>query len=134
MKEFRSQDKLGKQNFQENIKKVFEPLTDTIKNTFEDLKNTMLLTSKENNKELENLNDKLLEIMNDRGIRATYLSSPPSKINNLEHTSQYKLLENPNSKRLNELLINGTIPIPLYNNFLTFRDKNKKFELQEDLL
>ena len=33
VEEVRLQDKLGKQNFRENIKKVFEPVTDTIKNT-----------------------------------------------------------------------------------------------------
>ena len=31
------QEKLGKQNFLENMKKVFEPVTDTIKNTSENL-------------------------------------------------------------------------------------------------
>ena len=31
------QEKLGKQNFHENMKKVFEPVTDTIKNTSENL-------------------------------------------------------------------------------------------------
>ena len=50
------------------MKKVLEPLTDTIKNTSEDLTKNMMLTSKENNKALENLHNKLLEIMNDRGI------------------------------------------------------------------
>ena len=35
--EVRLQDKLGKQNFHENIKKLYEPLTDTIKNTSENL-------------------------------------------------------------------------------------------------
>ena len=36
--------------------------------------------------------------------------------------------------RLNNLLINKTIPVPLYNNLLTFRNTDKKFELQGDLL
>ena len=31
------EDKLGKQNFHENTKELFEPLTDTIKNTSENL-------------------------------------------------------------------------------------------------
>ena len=39
--ELKLQDKLGKKNFHENIKKVFEPFTDTIKNTSENLTKTM---------------------------------------------------------------------------------------------
>ena len=38
MKDLRLQDKLGKQNFHEDVKKVFETVTDTIKNTSEDVK------------------------------------------------------------------------------------------------
>ena len=34
----RLQDKLGEQNFHEVMKKLYEPLTDTIKNTSEKLK------------------------------------------------------------------------------------------------
>ena len=47
------QDKLGKQNFHEKIKKVFEPVTDTIKNGSEDLTKIVMLASKGNNKALE---------------------------------------------------------------------------------
>ena len=36
--EKRLQDKLGKQNVHENMKKVFEPVFDTIKNTSEKIK------------------------------------------------------------------------------------------------
>ena len=75
MEEVRLQDKLGKQNFHANTKKLFEPVTDTIKNTSENITKTMMLTSKENKKALENVNDKLLEIMNDRGIIASYFLS-----------------------------------------------------------
>ena len=90
VRELRLQDHLGKQNFHENIKKVFEPVTVTTESTSEDLTKTMMLTSEENNKVLENLNDKRLEIMMDRGILASNLMSPSSKITNPEHTSQYK--------------------------------------------
>ena len=48
----------------------------------------MTETSIKNNKTLENLNSKILEILNDWGIIASYLLSPLSKINRLEHTSQ----------------------------------------------
>ena len=36
VKAVRLQDKLGEQNFHENMKKVFKPVTDTIKKTSED--------------------------------------------------------------------------------------------------
>ena len=51
----------------------------------------MMETSIKNNNALENLNDKLLEISNDRGIIASCLFSPLSKIIRPEHTSQFKL-------------------------------------------
>ena len=53
------------------MKNIYEPLTDTIKNTSEVITKTMILTSKENNKIIANINDKLLENMNDRGKLAT---------------------------------------------------------------
>ena len=81
VEELRLQDKLGKPNFHENMKKVFEPFIDTTKDTSRDITKTMMETSIENSKTLKNLNDKN-EIMNDRGIMASYLSSPLSKINN----------------------------------------------------
>ena len=78
------QTKLGKQDFQVFLKNVSEPVTDTIKNTADVLTNTMMLISKENNEALESLNNKLLEILNDRSIIQPYLISPPSKISNSE--------------------------------------------------
>ena len=83
----RLQYKLGKQNFHDNVKNVFEPVTDTIKNSSEDFTKTMMLTSKENNKALENSNNKLLQIMNERGILASFSLTPSSKISNPEITS-----------------------------------------------
>ena len=80
------------------------------------------------------MNNNLLEIMNDRGILATYLMSPLSRITNPENASQFKLVKDPSSNRVNDLKINKTIPITLCGNMLTFRDKNKQFELKGDLL
>ena len=134
VKTVRLQDKLGEQNFHENIKKVFEPVTKTIENTSQDITKTITETSLKNNEAIENLNNKLLEIMNDRGILATYLMSPLSKITNPENTTQFKLIKDSTSNRVNDLKINNSIPITLYNNLLTFRDTNKQFELKGDLL
>ena len=128
------QDKLGKQNFHEDMKKVFEPITKTLENTSENLTKTITESSIKNNQAIENLNSKLLEIMNDRGILATYLMSSLSKITNPENTSQFKLIKDHNSNRVNDLLMKNKIPITLYGNMLTFRDTNKQFELKGDLL
>ena len=134
VKVVRLQEKLGKQNFHEDMKKVFEPVTKSLENTSENLTKAITESSKENNLALEKLNNKLLEIMNDRGMLATYLMSPLSKITNPENTSQFKLVKDPSSNRVNDLNINNSIPITLYSNLLTFRDTGKEFELKGDLL
>ena len=72
--------------------------------------------------------------MNDRGIIASYLMSPLSKIANPEITTQFKLVKDSNSNRVNYLKINKTKPITLYNNMLTFHDTGKEFELKGELL
>ena len=95
---------------------------------------TITESSIKNNKALENLNNKLLEITNDRGILASYLMSPLSKSTNLEKTSQYKIAKDSTSNRVNDLLIHNSIPITLRDNLLTFRDTGKLFELNGDLL
>ena len=128
------QDKLGKQNFHEDMKKVFEPVTKSLENTSENLTKAITETSIKNNLPIENMNNNLLEIMNDRGILATYLMSPLSRITNPENSSQFKLVKDPSSNRVNDLKINKTIPITLYGNMLTFRDTNKQFELKGDFL
>ena len=83
-------DKLGEQSFHEDMKKVFEPVTKSLKSTSENITNAITDSSIKNNQAIENVNNKLLEIMNDRGILATYLMSPLSKITNPEISSQFK--------------------------------------------
>ena len=126
VKAVRLQDKLGKQNFHEDMKKVFEPITKSLENTSHDITKTITETSNKNNQAIENLNNKLLEIMNDRGILATYLMSPLSKITNPENTSQFKLVKDSSSNRVNDLKMHNSIPITLYGIMLTFRDTNKQ--------
>ena len=128
------QDKLGKQNFHEDMRKVFEPVTKSLENTSENLTKAITETSIKNNQAIENIKNILLEIMNDRGILATYLMSPLSRITNPENASQFKLVKDPSSNRVNDLKINKTIPITLYGSMLSFRDTNKQFELKGDLL
>ena len=134
VKVVRLQDKLGKQNFHEDMKKVFEPVTKSLENTSENLTKAITESSTKNSQAIENLNNKLLEIMIDRGILASYFMSPLSKITDPENTSQFKLVKDSNSNRVNDLKIHKTIPITLYGNMLTFRDTNKQIELKGDLL
>ena len=56
--------------------------------------------------------------MNDRGLLASYLLSPLSKITNPENTTQFKLVKDHNSDRVNASLIKNKIPITLFNNML----------------
>ena len=93
-----------------------------------------MLTSKKNNRTIEKSNDKLLELMNDRGKIESYLLSPLPKITNPQKTSQYKLVKGSNSNRVNDLSIHISIQITLYNNLLKFRESGKEFELIGDLL
>ena len=105
VEELRLQNKLGEQNFHENSKQIYEPLTDMIEDISQDITKTMTETSIYNNKTLDILKDKLLEILNDGGVLASFLLSPLSKITNPEHTRQIKIETYPSSNRVNDLLI-----------------------------
>ena len=94
----------------------------------------MVENSIENNKAIENLNNKLLEIMNDGGIIDSQLLYPLSKNTNPENTREFKLLKDYNSNRFIDLLIHISVPITLHDNLLTYRDTNKQFELKKDFL
>ena len=83
---------LGEQNFHQDMKNVFEPVSKSLKDVSEEVTKTMTENSIENNQVLENFNDKLLEIIYDRGIRASYLLSPLSEITNPDKTSQLNLV------------------------------------------
>ena len=48
--EIRLQDKVGEQNYHQDRKKLHEPMTDAIKNTFQDITKTTTETSIKNNK------------------------------------------------------------------------------------
>ena len=130
----RLQDKLGRQNFHEDMKKVIKPITKSLKDVSQEVTKTKTDTSNNKNKALENLNNKLLETMNDRVIVASYLMSPLSTIIVRENYTQFELLKGPNSNRVNDMLIHNTIPITLHDNLLPFRDIGKELELKGDLL
>ena len=134
VKELHLQDKLGQQNFRQNIKNVFEPGSDKIYKTSEDFRKTKMLASKGNNKVKKNFNGKFSEKKTDRGILASYLLCPLSRIINLEHTSQFNLLKDSDPNRFNALLIKKTTPVTLYDNSLIFHGTDKTFELPGVLL
>ena len=63
--------------------------------------------------------------MNDSVTLASYLLSPSSKFTNPEHTSQFKLIRDPYSNRINDFMKNETILIALYIHLLTLQDTDK---------
>ena len=95
MKALRLQGNLEKQKFQEDMKKAFEPVTETIKYVSEDVTKSITETSVENNEALSNLNVKLLKILKDKFKLASYLLSLLNKITIPENTSQFKLVKDP---------------------------------------
>ena len=95
VKAVKLQDKLGKQNFHENIKKLYEPLTDTIKDVSENITKTLTENSNNNNKAIENLNEKILELMKDSGLIAPYLASSLVNVFKPVNKSQFRLKKRP---------------------------------------
>ena len=132
--EVRLQDRLGVQNYHEDSKKLFKPMTDAIKNTSDSITKTLTENSINNNKAIENLNEKILELMDEKGMIAPYLVSSLSNVFNLENKSQFRLRKDPNSTKINDFLIHRGIPVTLFSNMIIFRDSNKSFKLEGDLL
>ena len=132
--EVRLQDRLGEQNYHEDSKKLFKPMTDVIKSTSENITKTLTENSINNNKAIENLNEKILELMDEKGMIAPYLVSSLSNVFNLENKSQFRLRKDPNSTKINDFLIHRGIPVTLFSNMITFGDSNKSFRLEGDLL
>ena len=134
VQEVRLQDKLGEQNYHEDAKKLFKPMTDEIKNTSEKITRTLTENSINNNKAIENLNEKILELMNNNGLIAPYLASSLVNLFKPENRSQFRLKKDLNSTKMNDFKINKGIPVTLVSNMLIFRDSNKSFKLEGDLL
>ena len=72
--------------------------------------------------------------MKDKGILPSFFLSPLSKITNPENNSQFKLVIDFDSIRVNDLSTSKTKPVTPYNNLLTFRDTDKKFEVEGEIL
>ena len=130
VKTVRLQNKLGKQNFREDLEELYEPVTKTIKNVSENISKTLTESSINNNKAIENLNEKVLESMNDKGLIDSSILEVIK-----DSKGQFRLIKDPNSTKTNDFLINEKVPVTIFNNMLTFRNNNKKvFKLEGDLL
>ena len=130
----RLQDKLGKQNVHQNMEEVFEPLTDTLKKTSENITKTITEFCINNIKAISDLNEKVLELIYDNGIIAHYLTTSLVEVFKKDNKSQFRLRKDPNSTKINDFLIHGTIPVTIFSNMITFRDSKKTFKLEGDLL
>ena len=120
--EVRLQDKPGEQNFPQDKKKLFEPMTDAIKTACEILTKTIAETSIKNHKTIEYINEKVLELINDKGMIAPYLASSLVNLSGHEIKNQFRFKKDVDSTEMNIFLIIGGIPVTLYSNMLTFRD------------
>ena len=129
VQEIRLQNKLGDQNYHEDIKKFFKPMTDEIKNTSENITKTITENSINNNKAIENLNEKVLESMNDKGL----IDSSLIEVIKSDNKGQFRLTKDPNSTKPNDFLINEKVPVTIFSNMLTFRDTKKVFKIEGDL-
>ena len=134
VEEVHSQEKIGEHKFYENTRKIFEPLADLIKINSEKLTKTITQNSIKNNKALENLKEKALEWVNDKGVIAPYLASSLVFFYTPENKSQFKFIEDPISIMMNDFWINTSIPITPYSKMLTFRDIKKSYNLDGPLL
>ena len=89
------QNKLGDQNYHEDINKFFKPMTDELKNTSEKITRTLTENSINNNKAIENLNKKILELMDEKGMIASYLASSLVEVFKKDNKSQFRLRKDP---------------------------------------
>ena len=87
----RLQEKLGKQDFEEDLTKSLEPFSNTIKNTSGNISKTIMETSNKNNKANSDLNETALDLMNDKGMIAPYLGCSLVNLFKIENKSHSKL-------------------------------------------
>ena len=72
--------------------------------------------------------------MDEKGLIAPYLTSSLVSLFKPENKSQFRLRKDLNSTKINDFIINGGIPVTIFSNMITFRDSNKVFKLDGDLL
>ena len=129
VKVVRLQNKLGEQNFHEDMKKVFEPVTKSLEKTSDNISKTITENSINNTKAISDLNEKVLESMNDKGL----IDSSILEVIIPANKGQFRLTKDPDSTKRNDFFINENVPVTIFNKMLTFRDTNKVFKLEGDL-
>ena len=72
-----------------------------MRNTSENVIKTLTENSINNNKTIENLNEKILQLMNEKGLIAPYLSSFLVNLFKPENKSQFRLRKDTNSTKMN---------------------------------
>ena len=72
--------------------------------------------------------------MDEKGMIASYLASSLVEVFKKDNKSQFRLRKDPDSTKLNDFLIHGKIPVTIFSNMITFRDTDKTFKLEGDLL
>ena len=77
---------------------------------------------------------KKLELMNDKSMIVPYLAFSLVNLFKTENKSQFRLKKGPKSTKMNDFSINEGIPVTLFSIMLIFRDGNKSFQLDGDLL
>ena len=65
---------------------------------------------------------------------APYLATSLVNLFKIENKSQFRLGKDVNSTKMNNFLIHGNIPVSLHSNTITFRDSNKSFRQEGELL
>ena len=116
------------------MEKVFEPITRSIEKTSENITKSLTETSINNNKAIENLNENILELLDEKSLIAPYLTSSLVNVFKPENKSQFRLKKDLNSTKINDFTMNGCIPVTIFSNMITFRDSKKVFKLDGDLL
>ena len=72
--------------------------------------------------------------MNHKGLIAPCLTSSLVRLFKTENKSQFRFKKDLNSTKMNDFLINEGIPVTLFSNKITFRDSNKLFKSDGELL
>ena len=75
-------------------------MTDAIKDTYENLRKTITENSIINNKAIENLNERILELKDDECLIAPYFASAQVYLFKPENKRQFRFKKDPNSTKM----------------------------------
>ena len=93
------------------------------------------LVSKDNIEATVDLNGKKLESLTNNCKRLLYLAKCSSNLTSLEERNQVRLLVDPRSDKVNDVMKSNTVPVSIYDKLITFEDSNKeRLEVNGDLL